>query len=236
MHSPSSPQRPWQQVLRGETLATLDASLAAVEPRLLAVGFLPTHLPAAVPQSLVETVGAHLRPECSPTRLSTRGSDRRRGWLTVSGLCLQALPFLAAQRLGERDLPYGVYFAGQSAHALEGWSRDAMIDMVAVHGLIAGLDESGYQVVCDLVDSCAAGLDHRATAESPLLEGADGRILRSSAGVLAHVVMLPPALVSAANVSCTGLDGRARRPVLTSVYLSQQLLAAMPAEPPGNGA
>jgi hypothetical protein len=214
----------------------LDESLGRLEPLLRNAGFLPTHLPMAVPQSLAETVGPHLSGDFVPTRLSTRSSDRRRGWHAVSGLCLQALPLFAAEQLTARQLPFGVYSVGPSAHALEGWRRDAVVDMVAVHGLVASLDASSHEIVCDLADGCVAGLEHRATADSPLLPSASGRLLRSSAGVLAHVVTLPPALVAASKVSCVGPDGRPRRPVLTSVYLSQLLLAALPGEAGRNGA
>jgi hypothetical protein len=153
----------------------------------------------------------------------------------VSGLCLQALPLFAAEQLAARQLPFGVYSVGPSAHGLEGWNRDAVVEMVAVHGLIASLDASSYEIACDLVDGCVAGLDHRVTADSPLLTSASGRLLRSSVGVLAHVVTLPPALVAASKISCVGPEGRLRRPVLTSVYLSQLLLTALPGEPVGNG-
>ncbi len=225
-----------EQVLRGQALARLDASLGRLEPLLREAGFQRTHLPAAVPPSLADTVGPYLSAQFAPTRLAIRTSDRRRGWQAVSGLCLQALPLFAAEPLTARQLPFGVYTVGPSAHGLEGWNRDAVVDMVAVNGLIASLDASSHETLCTLVERCAAGLDHQVTEESPLLASAPGRLLRSPAGVLAHVVTLPPALVTASKISCTGPAGRARRPVLTSVYLSQLLLSALPGEAARNGA
>jgi hypothetical protein len=218
--------QPWQPVLRGPALASIEASIQRLEPHLAAVGLVRTNLPAVVPQTLVDAAAPHLDEQVQPTRLTTRHSQRRRGWLAMSGLCLQALPLFAAEPIRWSQLPLGFYTVGPSAHGVEGWSAEGPADVVAVNGLVASADPSFQGPIREVIDRCAAGLDHRATDGSPLLRAATGWLLNGPDGVLAHVVALPPALVAASKIACVAPGGEMRRPAMTAVYLSQSLLAA----------
>src|SRR2546428_790221 len=155
---------------------------------------------------------------------------------SIAGAVPSAPPTLLGARYGTVEsahahvCPY--VWAVTATRPTEPWTPG----LLAVAGLVASADPSHLDALRAAIQRCAAGVEHRVEVGSPLLRDAPGWLLRGPDGVLAHAVTLPPALVAASRVACVGPGGEARRPVVTSISVSQSLLALGSAEPVGSGA